>query len=336
MSLNINGGPGNRFTKENLTKEIIDYWVDYNPETGELLNKRTGKQIKPIVTKCNDYQNSTICFNRSYFGSKFFLYYLMTGEKIKEVTDLFYVNGNPKDLRWENIERKDFDDPEILDKWINRKIRKNLHTEENKLHGFGINDLDYNIVVRRDGKTIFTCPYHNLWSNIVLRCYHEETIKKHPTYAECEMCDDWAYASVFKKWMEKQDWEGKEIDKDILNGHRSQYNPDNCIFVDSYINGFFSFKDNVSGKYPVGVNKRNKENCIKPFRARIGIFKRIHLGDFYTPEEAHGAWQLAKIQRCEDLMKEYKEDPNVIQGLERLRDQIKFEYDNGLVTKGYS
>jgi len=36
--------------------------------------------------------------------------------------------------------------------------------------------------------------------------------------------------------MERQDWEGKHLDKDILIPGNKIYSPDRCIFVSSLIN----------------------------------------------------------------------------------------------------
>lgn len=116
------------------------------------------------------------------------------------------------------------------------------------LFGVGINDVDYPVQVREkytdaEGvvrkRHVQTCPYYSRWSRMIERCYSDAYHRRKPSYSDCYVHDDWKRLSVFKAWMELQDWVGKELDKDILVEGNRMYGPDTCVFVDGETNGFF-------------------------------------------------------------------------------------------------
>ena len=65
------------------------------------------------------------------------------------------------------------------------------------------------------------------------RCY--TTPVSQPTYDGCYVCDEWAYLSNFSAWMNEQNWEGKQLDKDLL-GDTYKYSPENCCFISRELN----------------------------------------------------------------------------------------------------
>ena len=71
------------------------------------------------------------------------------------------------------------------------------------------------------------------------RCYSESHLVRQPTYKGCSVCEEWLTFSNFKSWMEQQDWEGKQLDKDLLVYKNKIYSPETCVFVSSVINSFF-------------------------------------------------------------------------------------------------
>lgn len=187
-------------------------------------------------------------------------------------------------------------------------------------YGVGINDADY--VVQKnekvDGKkkAVWRCPYYDRWISMLRRCYSAKFHVKQPTYKGCKVCDEWLYFSNFHKWMENQDWEGKQLDKDLLLEGNKIYSPDTCVFVSPRVNIFINDHGRARGKYLIGVSwdKRNKKfraDCCNPFTK-----KKEYLGLFDTELEAHNAWLERKQEHCIELCKEIS-DPRIVDALYR-------------------
>lgn len=91
--------------------------------------------------------------------------------------------------------------------------------------GIGINNADYTTSLReelpkvngkRKYRILWACPFYKLWASMLQRCYSEKRLIKDPSYVGCSVHPDWHRFMNFRSWMEKQDWEGMELDKDIL------------------------------------------------------------------------------------------------------------------------
>ena len=111
--------------------------------------------------------------------------------------------------------------------------------------------------------------------------------------------------------MEKQDYEGKQLDKDLLILGNKVYSQNTCVFVKSKFNTFLVEHAAARGESPIGVHYLKKpKNMVnelsKPYVARIkiGNDKTKHLGMFATPEEAHDAWLTAKLEIAKELAAE--------------------------------
>ena len=83
-----------------------------------------------------------------------------------------------------------------------------------------------------------------------------------PFYKDITCCQEWLIFSNFKSWMKQQDWEGKQLDKDLLIYQNKIYSPETCVFVDRKINQFLVKSNNSRGKYPLGVSYRNKNKDV--------------------------------------------------------------------------
>ena len=108
------------------------------------------------------------------------------------------------------------------------------------VYGVGTNDAWYMIETTAGGET-YCCGYYQRWVAMLRRCYSKQMHRKFPTYKDCTVCDEWITFSNFRKWMETQDWQGKELDKDILFPGNKHYSPDNCVFVgrDNFVAVFY-------------------------------------------------------------------------------------------------
>ena len=208
------------------------------------------------------------------------------------------------------------------------------------MHGVGINDVKSVTKYSFENgkyKLVWRCPYYVRWCGMLERCYSKRYQKNQPTYVGCSVCKEWLTLSNFKSWMETQDWENKQLDKDLLIYQNKVYSPETCCFIPREVNLFLTRREKNRGLYPLGVSYKIKPQksiaeLTKPFLSNISIDSNdTYLGHFNTPEEAHRMWQKAKIERAEVLKKE-QTDIRIISGLQRIINKIQNDYDNNLET----
>lgn len=161
------------------------------------------------------------------------------------------------------------------------------------VYGVGVNDADYAVCRKVNGKLV-RCLFYESWTGMLERCYSEKYQARKPTYIGCSVCDEWLTFSNFKLWMEKQDWHGKQLDKDLLVEGNKVYSPDMCTFVDGATNKFATDHGAARGKWPIGVCFHKHvgklmAQCSNPFTG-----KRERLGYFNCPNQAHLAWRKRK------------------------------------------
>lgn len=178
------------------------------------------------------------------------------------------------------------------------------------IYGIATNDANYMVRSIVSGKNVI-CPFYRKWHSMMTRCYSEKFQKRHPTYKGTTVCNEWLVFSVFKRWMENQDWKGKDLDKDILIQGNKIYSPEFCIFVSNEVNKLFTSRKLAGGNYPQGVHFSAAE---RKYKAQCRINGRQdYLGFFSTPEEASEAYKKAKY-------KEVKRVAMTVDG--RLRDAL--------------
>ena len=146
----------------------------------------------------------------------------------------------------------------------------------------------------------------------------------------------------FAEWCQNQiGYTNKEIggkfwslDKDILIQGNKHYSPTACVFVTSAVNSLLTDSRSARGKYPIGVDFRSN---INKYRARCADGNKIskYLGVYRTPEEAHRAWQVGKIETIEYVITSDDScvlQPKVVDALERRVDMLKKDIKNNEVT----
>lgn len=161
------------------------------------------------------------------------------------------------------------------------------------IYGVGLNDADYPVDRRVSGAHV-RCPFYVKWASMIQRCYSDIYKKKSPAYEGCYVCDEWLTFSNFKSWMEKQDWQGKELDKDLVKLGNKTYSPETCAFVDLATNVFTTDNQAKRGNWPIGASWCTKDfiftsKCNNPFTK-----KKEHLGHFKDAQSAHLAWKKRK------------------------------------------
>ena len=131
---------------------------------------------------------------------------------------------------------------------------------QRRLHlGVGVDDASYRVNPVINGKYQM-CPYYRKWTSMINRCYSAISHARNPTYKGCIVSDEWLVFSVFKAWMEKQDWQGNDLDKDILFYGNKLYSSSTCLFVDPKINRLIETNNAKRGKYPIGVCFSERDN----------------------------------------------------------------------------
>lgn len=172
-------------------------------------------------------------------------------------------------------------------------LRKRLK----KVRGVGINDADYKVSTKDPSGATVQCPYYSRWGVMLARCYSPIVHAKYPNYVGCSVAEEWLLFSNFKKWMASQEWEGMELDKDILYPGNKVYSPDTCVFVPLAVNSFLNENFVSRGSRPIGVNKNTNQARCKD----VTTGKQVYLGSYPTPEAAHSAWLSYKISQARIL-----------------------------------
>ena len=177
--------------------------------------------------------------------------------------------------------------------------------------GVGINDANYIIDLPINGKRM-ACPFYRKWADMLKRCYSDKYQARHPTYIGVTVCEEWLTFSVFKTWMEKQDWEGNELDKDLIIPRNKHYSPKTCCFISRALNALLTDSGAIRGDLPQGV-------CFyKPTGKYLASCKHNgkskHLGYYLTPEEASLAYRRFKANLVAEIAFE-QEDERIEHGL---------------------
>lgn len=189
----------------------------------------------------------------------------------------------------------------------------------NKLvYGVGVNDSKEPVTKKVNGVRTWVDPAYRSWTGMLSRCYCKSTQHNQPYYVGSTVCEEWLKFSNFKEWFNKQDWQGKFLTKDIVNGVNSVYSPENCAFVTRHVSGFLADFDNHGENDAVGVHERPTgfvATCRNPVKRDSG-----YLGVFKTKEEAQRAYMTKKAEYCL-LLANIETNGRVRKALESLHEQ---------------
>jgi hypothetical protein len=169
--------------------------------------------------------------------------------------------------------------------------------------GVGVNDAPYYTTFKDQNGKQYRCPFYTKWKSLIERTHSGKCWEKYPNYKNCTIEPSWLIFTNFRAWMEKQDWQNKDLDKDLLIRGNKHYGPDTCLFISQNLNKLLCLRDNFPGQFPIGVNCYTKDN--KHYIQAIGSFygKSVSIGYFATVEEAAVAYKKAKITYIEELAK---------------------------------
>jgi len=154
-------------------------------------------------------------------------------------------------------------------------IKPNARSMYNRkpVHGVGVNDANYQVSPFVDGKKIF-CPFYATWMGMLDRCYSRAYQTRQPTYIGCTVVDEWLTFSNFRAWMVEQDWQGKQLDKDLLIPGNKIYGPNTCMFVTHAINSLLGDCKKSRGAYPIGVSWHKPSGLFTSSLSVFGVVKR--------------------------------------------------------------
>lgn len=188
--------------------------------------------------------------------------------------------------------------------------------------GVGINDADYAVSICVNGKTV-TCTYYRRWKTMIQRCYSSSLHERCPTYIGCTVSSEWLSFMSFKKWMEGQDWQDKQLDKDIIRPENKVYCSDFCCFVPGELNKLLTDSAKIRGKYPQGVYLNKVAGKFQAYMKKSSV--KRSLGYFGTAKEASEAYIKAKSEYIRSVALE-QTDPRVMVGLIKHAEMLQMGY----------
>ena len=159
------------------------------------------------------------------------------------------------------------------------------------VYGVGINDVDSPTewIDSVTGKKVMD----RCWTKMLERCCSEKWHQAKPSYRGVTICEEWKRYSSFREWLLSHlGWEVLQLDKDLL-GDGTLYSPQTCVLIPNRINNLLHTGESFRGDLPCGVKRGNKSRRYVAAVRKEG--KKVHLGTYDTPEQAHTAWQKGKI-----------------------------------------
>lgn len=181
-----------------------------------------------------------------------------------------------------------------------------------KICGVGVNDVGYKTykteVVNGKRVTVWVCPYYMTWKSMLSRCYSRSFLRLNPHYEGCKVCNEWHSLSAFRSWMMEQDWEGKQLDKDILCKGNKVYCHEYCAFVLKSTNQFIVNSFKSVGDLPIGASIDKRTGRYRAYINCNGVKKLI--GTYDDPNKASEAWFKEKLKMAIEIGK--KESDNRI------------------------
>ena len=188
-----------------------------------------------------------------------------------------------------------------------KEVPKNNYSSAKRkpVLGVGINDAGYKTIYEEDGKK-YRCPFYVKWKDMIRRCYSKKMHNNRPTYEGCSVCDEWLVFSNFKSWMERQDWEGNHLDKDLKVKGNKVYSPDNCLFVSPLVNGIIHENKKTRGDYPLGVSFHKATNKFVVNISLNGVSQ--YLGLYHCSNDAETAYLKRKCEIVRTLLQGQKNE----------------------------
>lgn len=147
-----------------------------------------------------------------------------------------------------------------------------------------------------------------VWRTMLVRCYQNEYQRKHPTYKDCYVCDEWLNFQNFAEWFHDNyyeiDGEIIDLDKDFISMNNKRYSPETCIFIPQAINKQILCNTNKISGLPHGVIYDFKNHGIYIVKCRAN-HKDIYVGRFTDINEAYDNYIIVKNNILREMIKNY-------------------------------
>lgn len=166
------------------------------------------------------------------------------------------------------------------------------------IYGVGFNDSGITVSRKENGKQVWICPIYACWKHMLERCYDVKAQKNNPAYIGCTVSPEWFSFSSFRSWAILQNWQGNEIDKDILVFGNREYSKEKCVFVSKKINAFMKDIAAADRGKITGVSFRHRNQKFQARCANPETGKRESLGLFYSYHDACYAWACKKLEHA--------------------------------------
>lgn len=210
-------------------------------------------------------------------------------------------------------------------------VKHNSHKRYHLVRGIGVYDLSE----RNQTK----CPIYQKWVNMLLRvtmnekgliCNRSESTIT--SYKDCKVCDEWLVYSNFKNWVLTQDYEGWDLDKDLI-GDGTLYSPNTCCFIPHKLNCLLVVQ-NKGDVGLAGVQLSQNKYQVTPYKDNKRIPNLVK--SFYCKYEAHKYWQTIKSQLILEASKEMYDgrylSNKIVQALQSKADKLILERDSSVIT----
>lgn len=135
---------------------------------------------------------------------------------------------------------------------------------------------------------------HQVWKEMLRRCYNEKRQLRDPSYIGCSVDSRWHNYQNFAEWYEGHEYRGMEyqLDKDILVVGNKVYSPEACCLVPNEINSILTSCSRARGALPQGVCW-DKDKC--RYKAQMNMNGRYkYLGLFKCVDEASKVYKTTK------------------------------------------
>lgn len=136
-------------------------------------------------------------------------------------------------------------------------------------------------------------PFYRAWVNMMNRAYILAD-GYYKSYEGITVCEAWHDRAVFTKWMKTREWNGCELDKDLLEPGNKVYSPHTCCFIPALINNVI--KHTIDKAAPVGVYSLKSGNG---YEVWMNNEKR---SSHITQDEAQRNWLYYKAELIEPLI----------------------------------
>lgn len=152
-------------------------------------------------------------------------------------------------------------------------------------------------------------PEYEVWRGVIRRCYSPESLKKHPTYRGCTVCEKWHNFQNFAEWYTKQRGynERWHLDKDLTIIGNKVYCPEACRLIPCEVNSLFTGASQAKrGANPKGVHWCNTKK-IYVAQIHVGGKAQEFLGYHKSAESAFTVYKLAKEAHVKNVAETYRD-----------------------------